>query len=555
MVELTEIRVHGVGGASVAQLLGAGDIEQVDGDGTAGFFRRRDDNEGHTEEAYVWGGLTSKALITGFWWLLLPFTLVNVAGWMLQPDKQGRRGPLMFTRGMVRLGGVGLTVAYVLYISVLFVDVIAVRCGSDAMCTRRWWLTPLRWFPVGEVGHPVWRAVAGTAAVLVLVTILFGVSARNRRLHESYRPASAPDTRPKAGRIFQLADADFWYQLTSPGALYRTHLAAATMTVGFVAGTSLEQAAAGPGWPDDSALRNWLIVLGIATTLVIGFLAKPDRYSWEDDGYTDRSKHEPDVFRAAIVGWAAFHVALTIVAGLLGAAWRRNTTNDDFAEHGFITIVSWMAYGVGVLIFVLLGAGVVRQWFSNLGHIGSFLRQLWFGFDKITHNSDEFTGRTATVLAATRRITIFVRRVTGPLRKLVVGVARQIRRATGVALLAVLKRTGPDRVYNIVYSFLDESPTGIEPSTESRAGFRIYPVPAALGLGLILVFAGFSGVLIRTIAWLETDETTVELQTSLIGGNSSFFALAMAVTTAVVAYWYFAVRLSQGSHRGGACSL
>lgn len=482
MATVTEIRVHGVGGASAAQLLGDSDIAQVAGDGTAGFFRSRQGNDEHHTEAYVWGGLTSKALITGFWWLLLPFTLVNVAGWMLQPPKKAnRKWPLQLTRGLVRIGGLGLTIVYVLYLSVLFVDVLAVRCGADPACSDRWLLAPLRWFPSSGVGDPVWRAVAGAATVLFFVALLFGASSRNRRLHENFGAVAISNPPPRSGRTWRLEDPDFWCRIDSPGALYRAHLTAATMTVGFVAGTALQRSYADVGWPEDTKLRVWIVVFAALSCLLIAFLAKPDRYEWDKNQYRDLASREPLAFRAAIIGWGAAHITVTAGAGLIGWRWRRNTDSTDlFAEHGSILLVNWIAYGVIGLILALLFAGIVRQWGRNLGHIGSFVRQLGAGLDEL----DAAEGTEGKVTEETHT-----------------------------------RRNDTDK-------------------TASSAGFRVYPVPAAIGLGLVLVFAGFSGVLVRTIALLQTDETTVALKTDLIGGNSSFFAFSAFITAVVVLFWF-----------------
>lgn len=480
--EVVELRVHGVGGASAQQLLqarGDFDVVQVEGDGTSGFFRlRHPDRADRVAEAYVWGGLNSKALISGLWWLLLPFTLVNLAGWMLGRTGRGdgvgggsspsdRPLATKITRGLVRLGGAGLTIVYVLYLLVLVVDVTAVRCGSDPACSRSWWLAPLRWFPTASgVGHPVWRAAAGLSIVLAVVGVLFGASARNRRLHETV--GAVPGGGRAWGQTVPLTDPTFWYQLSSPGALYRLHLGAATATLGFATGTTLAPATAEHGWPDDPALRAWLVVLAGLWCLVIGLLARPDRFAWRNGRYVDRLRHRDGRFgfRSAVVGWGLLHIGLVALAGSLGWAWRQDAPTDDtFAVHGFVDLIWWAAL-IGVLPFIvlLLMVVVVRQGGRNRSYLRAFVRQLWKGFDELTE--------AATV------------------------------------------RDAPPH------------------------GFRIYPVPVALGLALILVFAGFSAVLVRTISFLENPATTVPLGTDRIGGNPSFFAFSAALAGGVVAIWY-----------------
>ena len=84
-----ELRVHGVSGTPPEALL-KGTAVLIAGTPTAGFHRHRPSpdavpstDEG-VREAYAWGGLTSGSRITSaLRLLLLPFSLVNVAGWML----------------------------------------------------------------------------------------------------------------------------------------------------------------------------------------------------------------------------------------------------------------------------------------------------------------------------------------------------------------------------------------------------------------------------------------------------------------------------------------
>lgn len=84
-----ELRDHGVSGTPPEALLKSTAV-LIAGTPTAGFHRhspspdplpRRDEG---VREAYAWGGLTSGSRVTSaLRLLLLPFSLVNVAGWML----------------------------------------------------------------------------------------------------------------------------------------------------------------------------------------------------------------------------------------------------------------------------------------------------------------------------------------------------------------------------------------------------------------------------------------------------------------------------------------
>ena len=124
MAEVVELRVHGVGGTPAEGLLGTAepdDLVQVGGDVAAPFMARRKDP---LVEGYVWGKLTSKGLLQPLWLLLLPFTLVNVAGWTHPPERDARfrRTPLAPLRTLIHVVSFGLTATYVLWLGNITVN-------------------------------------------------------------------------------------------------------------------------------------------------------------------------------------------------------------------------------------------------------------------------------------------------------------------------------------------------------------------------------------------------------------------------------------------------
>jgi len=111
----------------------------VIGDATAGFYRRPGFEPSTTQppiddkgalvspgdlEAYDWGGFNTGGGWRAFWVLLLPFTLVNLAGWMvLNRSRLGRRS--------VQLFGLALSTALVAWLGAVVVDTIALQCGGQ----------------------------------------------------------------------------------------------------------------------------------------------------------------------------------------------------------------------------------------------------------------------------------------------------------------------------------------------------------------------------------------------------------------------------------------
>ena len=83
---VTELIVHGVGGAPPTDLLGDFHPERVSGDRHAGFYRPQEppdrgdlDPDEYPREAFAWGGLTSGDSSRALWFLLLEWKWVWVA--------------------------------------------------------------------------------------------------------------------------------------------------------------------------------------------------------------------------------------------------------------------------------------------------------------------------------------------------------------------------------------------------------------------------------------------------------------------------------------------
>lgn len=183
---VTELRVHGVGGATPEELLGVPHTQLVAGGPDAGFFRPADwitvPGPHRKLEAYSWGGITSRSRTRALWLLLLPFALLNVAGWMHEgrgtlsvdsgspkprPPGAKRRGLAV---AMTRLEAVVTTAVFTALISILTIEIIGYRCTAIAGCVDRWYLGPWRWW-ADDVLDGV--AVGTAAAAMIMLAIAF----------------------------------------------------------------------------------------------------------------------------------------------------------------------------------------------------------------------------------------------------------------------------------------------------------------------------------------------------------------------------------------------
>ncbi|MGW5561244.1 hypothetical protein ACWER9_28990 [Micromonospora sp. NPDC003944] len=222
--DVVELRVHGVSGASAAQVLDLQPTGQVAGDRSGGFYRPRPLDStgvpGVTLEAYRWGDLPSgtvaRSLAVVF---LLPFMLVNVAIWM-RPANPGSEATV---KSLCRLLALTLTVLYVLAIAGVALDLVGWKClaSSDCLAGRSW----LSWLG----GRPVGQRLAVLALVPVAaIGLIWRVSSRPGRTFEAFR---APDQGVSASRLGTIGQ---WDAEPLVGRLRAIHVSAAFATLNLV---------------------------------------------------------------------------------------------------------------------------------------------------------------------------------------------------------------------------------------------------------------------------------------------------------------------------------
>jgi hypothetical protein len=256
--EVTELRVHGVGGTSPQALLDDLAPEQVGGDRLAGFYRTAglapaepDGRAARRVEAYSWGGLTSQSDVRVLWLLLLPFMLANLAGWMYRgpvtATADGRQRGVLFAchRVTTGLACLALTVNSVLVGVLLSGDLVAYQATRNHL-TNRWWLWPLTWPWVR--GHGERPLLLGFAVVAIGVALLVALAVRSQQRYEAVRPpwlAGSVKPRPTSSAADRTIDhREFWDTAPAVRRVSGAHIAAA---VGFLAVTFAITAKAASG--------------------------------------------------------------------------------------------------------------------------------------------------------------------------------------------------------------------------------------------------------------------------------------------------------------------
>ncbi|MGW0480328.1 hypothetical protein [Nonomuraea sp. NPDC003214] len=249
---LTELRVHGVSGTPPDQMLNHPHPRLVSGDSTTGFYRRwwpagppggeQADVPGvRHREAYAWGGLTSGGRTIALWLLLLPFSLANLAYFMLPRPARGRRLRHVVEAAQ-RLFALLLTGTLVHAVIGSSVDLVGWQCtAAGRACTYDTAPVWVRW--MGELwGAEPSRRLAVTALVPLAVVALLWLIAR-RTWKRDERTGMPPDGPQEAA--LPLARRRLWHGDVPVWRLRAVHVAYALGAIGLAVAAPFAGAAAG----------------------------------------------------------------------------------------------------------------------------------------------------------------------------------------------------------------------------------------------------------------------------------------------------------------------
>jgi hypothetical protein len=199
---VVELRVPGFIGTSGESLLDVVSTVDVAGDGFGRVIRPSDRlrrpapgpvlpalgrSVARTLEGYLWSRMTSGGAAKATWALLFPFSLANVAYWMLPPSPGGSRLAAVLgslCRGLLRVAALLLTMLLVSQLAVVSLDLLAAQClapGSACLPAVPSWV---------RTSEPV-RTALGVLPPLVLIFVLHLVSSTNWTVHAG--TADPPD--------------------------------------------------------------------------------------------------------------------------------------------------------------------------------------------------------------------------------------------------------------------------------------------------------------------------------------------------------------------------
>ncbi|MDT7729046.1 MAG: hypothetical protein QOI21_5622 [Actinomycetota bacterium] len=187
---VVELRVPGLIGTTGESLLDVVSTVDVAGDGLGRVVRPADRlrrpapgpvlpalgrSIPRTLEGYLWSRMTSGGAAKATWALLFPFSLANVAYWMLPPVPEGSRLAAALgsvCRGLLRVAALLLTMLLVSQLAVMSLDLLAAQClapGSSCLSAAPTWL---------RTSEPL-RTTIGLLPPLVVIFVLNRVSSTN----------------------------------------------------------------------------------------------------------------------------------------------------------------------------------------------------------------------------------------------------------------------------------------------------------------------------------------------------------------------------------------
>ncbi|WP_290057275.1 hypothetical protein [Amycolatopsis solani] len=190
---VVEIRVAGLVGTSGETLLDAVATVDVAGDGLGRVIRPADRLRRpapgpvlpalgrtipRTLEGYLWHGMTSGGATKATWALLFPFSLANVAFWMLPPVPPDRRFPRVLgavCRGLLRVGALLLTMLLMGQLAAIALDLFATQCLAPGSGCLPVVPDVLRTVPA--------RIALGVVPLLAVIFVLHRISSATWAVH------------------------------------------------------------------------------------------------------------------------------------------------------------------------------------------------------------------------------------------------------------------------------------------------------------------------------------------------------------------------------------
>jgi hypothetical protein len=355
MPEVVELRVHGVGGGSPESLLGVDEAEtvRVAGEGPTGYWARRSQRG---VEGYWWGRLTSAPLLQPLWIVLLPFTLLNVAGWMHQPldERTTPTRSWWAVRWVLVVLGYLLTAVYAAWSGMLVIDLLLIE-----------WRLGGRW-GYGAAGLSALAAVVALAVVFLVSRHVQGGFEDMRPPQgvvdatEELREAPTDDARARFAGERDLAAPSFWMHGSSAHRMLAAHTIVAVVVLLTPCVRAVVRlatgAATGVGSLGYDVLVAWLLRAVVIGLVVLAALTVVERVVFARAKRRAPERYElttPSDFRVCAQAVAVTFAVALAVGGFSGIErlLRTRMGAPDGANRDLD-----IAFGVAAIVFALVVA-------------------------------------------------------------------------------------------------------------------------------------------------------------------------------------------------------
>ncbi|MEU4746141.1 hypothetical protein AB0G02_37570, partial [Actinosynnema sp. NPDC023658] len=286
-------------------------------------------------EGYVWGGMTSGGWAKATWALLFPFSLANVAHWMLPPVPKGSVPAHLLgiaLRALLRLAALLLTVLLVAQLEVISLDLVAAQClapGSSCLWGPSW-LSTTPWV----------RSVVGLTPIALAVLVLHRMSSVDWRIERKEVPA-AGGTRSGLPGAHVATDPD------TP-ALRVLHVVAGLGTAVVVALGGPPGPLLAPGWHGAAITACWTAGLALVALAALGAMLLDDP--------TGGAPHRGGRWLRAALGRGPRRVLQTaawlslLVAAALLVRLPTRLTGADLAVQTVAALVALVCVLIGLLL-------------------------------------------------------------------------------------------------------------------------------------------------------------------------------------------------------------
>jgi hypothetical protein len=188
---VAELRIHGVGGSPGPALIGSPDTRgtRVVHDDGVNIVRARIDQSDGLVEGFDWGAVNSSTAPQSLWVFLLPFTLLNAAGWMVGTGGATASAGLLprsqtpeakGARFCVHVLGLLLTFTWVAWLADLAVGYVGYQIVPRAIDKRRLTLSFGIHKSFDVRATAAWLSVVLVGAAIVTAAIVAGRSPESR---------------------------------------------------------------------------------------------------------------------------------------------------------------------------------------------------------------------------------------------------------------------------------------------------------------------------------------------------------------------------------------